>query len=1021
MPAAHEFIIGLGGVGGQCIAAFRRNCKIHADDYAYIKNKGAKEFQYLYIDSSDDISKLDKPWRVYGKSVKLNQSDIILMNDMEGKSVTSVSSAKNIKPWVGDISLAYNNMQSEGAGELFGLKGAGQLRRYGRVMFADHASTIYATLLQKVNELVQGSASDVNFRIFCTLGGGTGSGGVIDMITMIRELERGLSNTKFKIFVYPFVGGVFAGDDSNTGSFFENEYAALRDLNALALGHRYCPHIVAGVNAGKRFDLDGFTHPITNICLSSEVAEGTPSLDEQIEFIVKACFDTILYEYSANKPQCLKCITNEDLETHKGEGSDIEDGTPNPILRSYKFSTIASKRWCVPTTQIAEYLRLKREKAMFESLLNGAPLPKPNMPRQLDLELSFRLETSDTLELLEKKRSSLLEQLDKEKEEAIKSGKFGKDELAEIRGISDAAVKKAKLLEKDQPLALELDAAIKKDIENLMSDFVEKVEMQLDWISVTNAWGVEDILNYLNRYKTGTVDAWKTSHCVTRTVEEKENLEKGCLNKMAEREKEWEKLGVLTKLALSGMKVIPMLKAQHQDGTTRVACAFDSFRAGVIDRMAKEAKQALTAYAAKVDRAKTDIGSRMQVLDKDALGVYNDLRAKSGAANLTDRYEFNVRDLDAVVKYIEENMTGEHREQMVDIFCPIWQKCVPTLREYTEKQVDLTISPLAGKLYEAAAELEATAADNLGISDLLVANILDKLRKMAGQSDDESVWQQNLGPQIATFASSFRLSASMPPTARGRRAGANGDGIASPAKALLFGFPKSANQDAFFNWLKQSLINSLPVAYRPSAAKIDVFEHSSDDEIRLMYVPYWLPARFANITNIVYKKYAATLQLKEKGAPTLYFANIDDDEKLDPFTKPCVSAEGDPNLAHLQKLELGKLLYVNISKPNGEVVHRPIVIEDEKGYAVLKSDKLLPDYQTYDKESKAHPGREDEKLLVKAYTMALNSMTKEEKQEILMAKEQKVMEVFEQTQDALSPEYKALKAEADELKKTLGL
>lgn len=1015
--AAHEFIIGLGGVGGQCIAAFKRNCKVHSKDYELIRSKGASPFQYLYIDSSDDICKLDEPWKVYGKSVRLDETDIILMNDMSGKSVSSVSAEKNVKAWIGDIGQAYSNFQGESKSELFGLKGAGQLRRYGRVLFATHASTIQDALLDKIRKLISNATGDVNFRIFCTLGGGTGSGGIIDLVTMIREMERDLSTSEFKIFIYPFVGGKIAGKEGDTGSFFENEYAALRDLNAMAMGLHYTPHLVCGAQAGSRFNLQGCPFPITNICLSSEVSEGTPDIEQQVDYMVKACFDTILYEYTSNNAKCLKSITNEDLEIHKGEGIDLADQTPAQILRSYKFSAIASKRWCVPTTQIAEYLRLKREVAMLESLLDGAPLPNPNMTRQLELDLAFRMTNSETLKILNDKSVDLLASLNKEKNEAIKKGKFDKEELSLLHELSDVAVKKANSLDRDQQLALNLDSAIKADIAGLMADFVEKVETQLDWVSVTNAWGIKDIITYLERYEKQTVEKWKTTHAVSRSVDEKEAVETGCILKMEQREKEWAKLGPLVKLALTNWKVIPMLENQCMDATTRVECVFDAYKANVIQKMVTEAKRALGAYRAKVKRAADDIKARKDTVEKDAKAILDALEGNTDKPNLAEQYEFSVDELKDVVKYIQDKMADEHRRQMADVFCPVWKEYIGTLNKYKEKLFEAVNTPLSEKLYDASAEMERSAADQLGYSDLLVSNVLEKLKGIAGHSDNEEDWERQLGDKIRKLMASFRLSVSMPKSVSGRMAGSQ----TSPQRTLCIGFPNRAPKDKFYNWIQDAMFKALKTEYRPSAGKVDVFFHDSDDEIRVMFIPYWMPACFANITNIVYKKYMATVQKRETGAPKLYFANIDDDEKISPATKPCISRDGDPNMHHFRKVELGKKLYVNITKPNGEVERRAIVKETENGFSVLKNNNLLPDYEQYDADMQFHPDAAAEEILTHAYTLALTSMSKEEKQCVVSEKEKMVWAIYEKSQDAASSEYVENKEELDALKKVLGL
>ena len=221
--AKNQLIIGLGGVGGRSIAAFRKATVLHKDDYEKLRGEGYK-FEYLYIDSNNDCLGADN-WEIYGKSVKLDPADIVLLKQTSGKtapSIRTISGYENIKPWIGDLRSSFAkrsskvNIDDESLdSEIFGLDGAGQLRRYGRVLFAINSQTIRQCLQNKLSVLTSGAASEVDVRIFCTLGGGTGSGSIVDTVTLIQELAVG--GHKYKTFVYPFVAGELR-DAQDTGS-----------------------------------------------------------------------------------------------------------------------------------------------------------------------------------------------------------------------------------------------------------------------------------------------------------------------------------------------------------------------------------------------------------------------------------------------------------------------------------------------------------------------------------------------------------------------------------------------------------------------------------------------------------------------------------------------------------------------------------------------------------------------------------------------------------------------------------
>src|SRR6185369_3388799 len=74
--------------------------------------------------------------------------------------------------------------------------------------------------------------AEVTFHVCCTLGCGTGSGSVVDAISIIRKIYP--DSALHRIFLY-----VLATDQhvpQNVGFFYPNQYAALTELNALRQG-----------------------------------------------------------------------------------------------------------------------------------------------------------------------------------------------------------------------------------------------------------------------------------------------------------------------------------------------------------------------------------------------------------------------------------------------------------------------------------------------------------------------------------------------------------------------------------------------------------------------------------------------------------------------------------------------------------------------------------------------------------------------------------------------------------------
>ena len=461
MPVKNEIIIGLGGVGGRSIAAFRRAQYLRINDFRRIEKEGAR-FEFMYIDSNDDILASDI-WNIFGTSVKLDPWDVVMLKQA-GKlpSIREISDNPNISEWIGDFTEQFGKSKGSNIDDvervLQCLMGTGQLRRYGRVLFAMHVDKVRNTLKEKIARLQNGRVSAVNFRIFCTLGGGTGSGSIIDMVTLIKTIGQ---EEKFEanVFVYPFVAGNEAAA-SNCGTFYENEYATLRDLNALMV-QTYKPYVVgrtAEQNQGNEFDVPS---PISSVTISSELAPGSPSLPEQVDYMAKACFDAIVYGYSYKEPNCLKALTGEDLV-------DVMPGEPvDNVIRSYRFSAFGARRWRVPTAQIKDLLKYDCEKRVLEGWLKGAPLPKGMTKRDLTplLQTTFELKSGNVFKALDEKKAELLQPLNDEIAVIEKENKRDATLLLDMATITDSAVEKARSLMSEGNVLAKLDPCYDMDAE----------------------------------------------------------------------------------------------------------------------------------------------------------------------------------------------------------------------------------------------------------------------------------------------------------------------------------------------------------------------------------------------------------------------------------------------------------------------------------------------------------------------------------------------------------------------------
>jgi hypothetical protein len=143
----------------------------------------------------------------------------------------------------------------------------------------------------KVAPLTQeGRPTSCWFHIFATLAGGTGSGGIVDLVTMIRQnYPNSSTDNGFPIFLYLYVTES-DGRAADMGYFYQNQYCALRDLNALMCGRL---KTVVLSSRGQPVQFGG--KAINAACLSTNInsENNGQNLDSQVKIMAEATFERI--------------------------------------------------------------------------------------------------------------------------------------------------------------------------------------------------------------------------------------------------------------------------------------------------------------------------------------------------------------------------------------------------------------------------------------------------------------------------------------------------------------------------------------------------------------------------------------------------------------------------------------------------------------------------------------------------------------------------------------------------------
>ena len=363
---SNHLIIGLGGTGGKVIRNIRK--AIYRDWRAPVvasANGGRKtapptadkvaaatppgvRIDYLYMDSSTEYMGFDDAeWKVLGENLQLDKgSQVELSGANLGSIFEDIDAHKNIAPWLGpkkDWAAVLNI--GRGGTKILG----GQKRRLGRLLFALHAADFMAKVTQKVRILQEGAMTDkVHFHIVSGLAGGTGSGTLVDVVAMIRNKFK--NSETYPVMLYLVLPEELPRAGWDTGNYHANGYAALTELNALAVG-KYHPYNLAG--DGDRLDTLNTVIDPFKVCflISNENSQGRPfDVDRQVpELLAEVIYQVTITETSGMAKEWGDIVESQNLMIeHEGV-----DGQPE---RCWMFASFGIKKISYPEDEIRDYI-----------------------------------------------------------------------------------------------------------------------------------------------------------------------------------------------------------------------------------------------------------------------------------------------------------------------------------------------------------------------------------------------------------------------------------------------------------------------------------------------------------------------------------------------------------------------------------------------------------------------------------------------------------------------------------------
>jgi len=334
------------------------------------KDPASVALGYLYVDSSPEFMDMDDDlWRIPGDSLYIGDASTLNIRGQNLRStLNGIASYPNIKPWIGDVNKWSHIQAAVDAGI------GGQKRRLGRFVFACQAGEFVKKVDTQYHACTEKSkSSETVFHIVTGLAGGTGSGSVVDAIALIRKTYNKLH--KHRIIVYALLPDQPAPWAKKGSAYHANGYAALTELNALAVGD-YNPYDLTGT--GERISLAGG---------ATQASKDAPPFDgcyvfvnenergRVIEISGKGAFYSVVGGFLYQKIVAVddsawqnKLSRYETMENMKDDPSETDSHKP---VRSMRFAAFGIKRILVPDREIKEYLVFRSaEQALLQGLYN---------------------------------------------------------------------------------------------------------------------------------------------------------------------------------------------------------------------------------------------------------------------------------------------------------------------------------------------------------------------------------------------------------------------------------------------------------------------------------------------------------------------------------------------------------------------------------------------------------------------------------------------------------------------------
>jgi hypothetical protein len=855
----NHLFIGLGGQGGKTIAELQKVFVNRSADAQALKASG-QQWDFLYIDSSKDVSNERKNWVYFGQNLKLKPSSFLyLKDDGEKINVRAMAQRPEVAPWIGDAGRLQEFLEGTQ-----GIQGANQRRRLGRLLFARYADRIRKAICEDKITPMLPSGNQCAIHVFASLAGGTGSGGVVDLVTMLRtEFPNASVEGGFPIFLYLYVTDRNF-EEAQVGYFHQNQSAALRDLNALCCG-KLRPTLLGSSGGSTKFSGD---EPITQIILSSQLNSKNQmlSLSQQHQIVAEASFERIFSYVSGNLDTLQqKAVTGEDkLASYAGEPL-------GNLLRSFRFGSVGMRRWEVPIDEVRELLARDLGVSCYRKLLFqnwsdsvgsvGEKLTS-NIPGYSEV-LAQLVAAIDAERITTSDLPSLIDALDTDFNRYFAGQK--RDGFKDL----DLASYEAELRQRYKTSLADRGVnQVFHELESRRTERLGRIRTQLHdilrrtWTRIDGGLGlayVSDLL-HLVQDKVRKVPSNGNNSAVNSDL---------LRRRMDKRKAEWLKITLLSR----SLKQAPLALAHQNDVATLL-------REDLHNRASSEDRELLNAVSTTLGQLASEYQlAASRILEwcgesekrRDQLHLdLTQLQAEPGPhqeKQVANKAELSLENLDAHLKdqRLEANLITNTCDELLQrsFLETLGNEQLPRLGHLSDEQKVQLRESADTVLFKRVEEIHAAVQHRTRRESVLSGSVLDIIQRRYAQD------QGRFSNELLAFINSATcnvLIATSEIQPKSLRQDINMPSM--PRTGLVIGLPNG-------NPFGPKLVDMVkPLMEAGNTAVRGVYFHDDSTQIRMLFVSYWMAARFATVVHNLETMYKDALSRDTEG-DTAYFTNID--------------------------------------------------------------------------------------------------------------------------------------------------